>query len=210
MIAVTTMSQAKAAGLRFYFTGKPCSRGHIALRFTSCCSCVTCVEQSSERWRNLNRERENERMRRHRAANPAATAASCAAWRQRNPHIFLQSYSTWRANNLEKARAAVRRWQTANREAVLANAHAYRGRAVKAEGSFCADDVARIFSQQRGRCAYCRTQFRDNNFQIDHIISLAAGGMNWPRNLQLLCRSCNAKKWKTDPIIYAQRQGMLL
>ncbi len=36
------IEQAKAAGDKTYFTGKPCRKGHIALRFVSTRSCVVC------------------------------------------------------------------------------------------------------------------------------------------------------------------------
>ena len=43
-----TRAEAKAIGSKHYFTGKPCTRGHIAPRFTSIGKCKTCaVEDSS-------------------------------------------------------------------------------------------------------------------------------------------------------------------
>lgn len=34
--------QAKAAGIKRYFNGKPCKNGHIAERLVSSCECVLC------------------------------------------------------------------------------------------------------------------------------------------------------------------------
>lgn len=37
--------QAKALGLKTYFTGKSCSRGHISERYTQDCSCIACSKE---------------------------------------------------------------------------------------------------------------------------------------------------------------------
>lgn len=45
------------------------------------------------------------------------------------------------------------------------------------------------------RCAGCGGIFYNKQFlQVDHIKSLNNGGLTVPENLQILCRSCNAKK----------------
>lgn len=45
---------------------------------------------------------------------------------------------------------------------------------------------------------------------IDHITPLKLGGSNWPRNLQLLCASCNIIKNAKDPIAHMQSLGFLI
>ena len=40
---------AEAQGLTYYFTGKPCKRGHIDYRFVSSGGCKRCVNRSSGR-----------------------------------------------------------------------------------------------------------------------------------------------------------------
>ena len=44
----TSRSEARAAGLLTYFTGKPCRRGHRAGRFVSCGNCVECQRERNE------------------------------------------------------------------------------------------------------------------------------------------------------------------
>ena len=45
------------------------------------------------------------------------------------------------------------------------------------------------------QCAVCGRKFFTRQFlQVDHIKSLNNGGLSVPENLQILCRSCNAKK----------------
>ncbi|MGP0085786.1 MAG: hypothetical protein ACLP0B_19495 [Steroidobacteraceae bacterium] len=40
-----TRAAAAAQNLRFYFTGKPCCRGHISLRYVAGQSCLQCLEE---------------------------------------------------------------------------------------------------------------------------------------------------------------------
>jgi hypothetical protein len=83
--------EARALGLKRYFTGKPCKHGHVAERYAGG-PCVECREQRRE-WRAANlekaRETERERARKHRAADPERVREN---WRR------------WRAANLELAR----------------------------------------------------------------------------------------------------------
>ena len=56
-----------------------------------------------------------------------------------------------------------------------------------------------VFFRDRGLCVLCHRDltgivniWSEDNF--DHIVSLAAGGLNDVSNIQLLCRECNSKK----------------
>jgi hypothetical protein len=84
--------EAKALGLKRYFTGKPCKHGHVAERYAGG-PCVECIREQRCEWRAANlekaRETERERARRHRAAHPERVREN---WRR------------WRAANLELAR----------------------------------------------------------------------------------------------------------
>lgn len=56
-----------------------------------------------------------------------------------------------------------------------------------------------VFFRDRGYCCACGRNLENshspiNNAHFDHIIPLAAGGMNDVTNLQLLCKSCNTNK----------------
>jgi len=41
---IITRQEAKAKGLKHYYTGKPCKRGHVYKRFVSTCLCVKCAK----------------------------------------------------------------------------------------------------------------------------------------------------------------------
>lgn len=56
-----------------------------------------------------------------------------------------------------------------------------------------------VFFRDHGRCVFCHADLSgllslDQLDQFDHIVPLAAGGINDPTNVQLLCEACNLKK----------------
>lgn len=50
-----------------------------------------------------------------------------------------------------------------------------------------------LFERDENACRFCGST---ENLEADHIIPLARGGANELDNLQILCRSCNRRKWK--------------
>jgi 5-methylcytosine-specific restriction endonuclease McrA len=101
------------------------------------------------------------------------------------------------------------RWRKLNPDAASAVFHAYRARKRSAEGKYTAEDIRAIHVMQKGKCAYCKSRL-GGRYQVDHIRPLARGGSNLRTNLQLTCRSCNARKHAQDPIDYARQLGRLL
>ena len=57
--------EAKALGLKRFFTGEPCKHGHVAERIVSSHRCTECDRASALKWRaaNLEKAREGERER---------------------------------------------------------------------------------------------------------------------------------------------------
>ncbi len=84
-----------------------------------------------------------------------------------------------------------------------------RARQIGAEGSCTGASLVRIRKLQLDRCAYCRMRLKGRGV-VDHIVPLAGGGSNWPRNLQWACVPCNSAKHARDPISFAQSLGLLI
>jgi len=211
-LAIVTRKQAIMLGLRHYFTGKPCRRGHIAKRQVIARSCTDCDRENCRKQYVERAEWRRQRSREWAAQNPAAHHARARKWKLENPSRVRQhsEKSRSRPENKAKALIRVRKWQIENPEKVHANKVNNRAKRARAPGKFRASDLRAIFKAQRGRCAYCKALLAKDTRHLDHIIPLAAGGTNWPSNLQFTCEHCNVSKNARDPIAYAQSLGMLL
>ncbi len=99
-----------------------------------------------------------------------------------------------------------RKWRSRNREKAREFSKRRRGRLL---GRLEKGSVKRIYAQQRGRCAICRTSIK-SEYHIDHIIPVSKGGEHIARNIQLLCPPCNMRKSNKDQIDYMQSIGRLL
>ncbi len=123
----------------------------------------------------------------------------------------------WRRNNRERQAELARRWRAANPERDRANRQANK-RSRKAlergaHGKHTARDIAQIFEQQRGRCAWCRARLKcggPEKYHVDHIRPLSRGGSNARGNLCLACPSCNIAKGAQHPEAFARSLGLLL
>ncbi len=234
---VITKSQAKALGLRKYFTGLICKRGHVAERFI-CGGCVECSALKSKmwysdrergaakarKWRAENPEREKlskqkwieanpdriaEYERRYRLKNTDARAKACRDWYYRNIERQRSRSLEYRNANIEECRAKSSKYNKENPERIAALARNRRAKISGNGGKHTADDISAILKMQRGKCAYCRINLGKKR-HVDHVIPIALGGSNGRENLQILCVPCNKTKSAKDPIVFAQSLGMLL
>ncbi|WP_332116067.1 HNH endonuclease [Azorhizobium caulinodans] len=207
---IVTRSEARASGLKRYFPGSMCPRGHIAERTTSNGECVVCSRSrcvnNVRKWREAAKAADIEGYRAKRAAEARRRYEKSAqhinavqkAWLARNAEKRRSTMRSWRVANADKVAAYDAKWKAENpdrfKEKVKRRSARRRGRKVAAEGSFTAADISALFDDQGGLCAGCFEPLTPR-YEIDHVIPLARGGSNWPSNLQLLCRSCNARKW---------------
>lgn len=197
---IITLAEAKAAGLKRYYTGVPCKHGHLTERQTSNGTCMKCTAINTSVRTAANRGPANRRNKEYAArvkADPVKSARLTAARREYD-----------RANR-ERHRLRLNEWRANNPDAYAAQKAARRAREAGAEGFYTPEDIQRIHKDQRGRCAICKTKLT-KSYHRDHIISLYHGGSNWPSNIQLLCRPCNTRKNRKDPIEFARELGMLL
>ena len=203
-IAVISRAEAKAQGLKRYFTGRPCKHGHIAERAVSGKCCIVCRDQRKAQWQRDNGD-----------AARTHTRDWMRKWRERvgSEHVRERLREAYR-NDPERYRAHARR---SGRKNYLAHPEKFRAKAGKrrakekgAGGTHTAADLKAIIAKQNHRCVYCRADLRKVKRHLDHIQPLARGGSNGPENLQFTCQPCNGSKGAKDPIQFAQELGRLL
>ena len=101
---IITKAAAKALGLKRYFTGKPCKRGHMSDRSVSTSNCLKCAGERLHQYNEANRDEIRERKRQYYEAN-----------RDKRLEYGRRYY---RANR-DKRREYDRRYREANRDKCL-------------------------------------------------------------------------------------------
>lgn len=206
---------ALLSGLKRYFTGVPCKHGHVCERYTKGKECVHCVIDASERRRLKDPVKYAHSVR---ESNRKWSSKNELEYRRQdrksNPEKYREKSRRWRANNPEKAKEINAKQYQKNREKILARKKqywqenpdirqsaraSYNARKRSAEGSFTSADVLRMKESQSMMCNGCRCDMNETGYHIDHIVPLSRGGTNWPSNLQLLCPTCNHKKYNKHP-----------
>lgn len=203
--AARSRDEARAMGLKRFFTGRPCIHGHLVDRMVANGSCDQCNKDALRVWKEKNKEKHLAAEREHKKKNRAHCREIYREWSERN----REKKQEYRRQNKDFLNAGVRDWHRRNPgKTGLYNA-TRRGRLREAEGKFTVEDSADIRRRQRDRCAYCRCRLNGGG-HLDHITAISKGGTNWPSNLQWVCRSCNSSKSDRDPTDFAQTRGLLL
>lgn len=79
MMQIISRESARAAGLKRFFTGKPCRRGHVAQRYVSYGGCCACERTKLAAWKNTPGGRQS--LRKYNRTPKAL--AKCRAYRKR-------------------------------------------------------------------------------------------------------------------------------
>lgn len=114
---ITPRDEARALGLKRYFIGEPCKRGHIAERSVSDSKCMECNRESARKYRATDLEGVREYQRRWRIANLEKARESGRLSYAKNRDRILGQQAAKRAANPQKAREYKRAWQRAWRAA---------------------------------------------------------------------------------------------
>lgn len=205
---IVTRPDAKAAGLKRFFTGSPCKSGHVAERYTSSGGCITCDAHGQ-----IGRYRREHPVIQHRSGfaneqeRAAAKLLAIKEWSAANPARVKEIEKRSKKKRADQNRAVMKAWRAANPERV--SAYNRNWRAGANGGKHTAAEVRSLLFLQKGKCAYCRTKLGDS-YQVDHIVAVSKGGTNDRKNLQITCVRCNCSKRATDPIVFARGLGLLI
>lgn len=214
---IVTRKEAKALGLKFYFTGKSCKRGHVSKRRTCDGCCVKCRQTEEYKaadalrckaWREKNPEKKKASRQAWAAANPEKKKASDDAWYARNVESEKQRHRTryesdkekwnsdvskWAKSNPEKRKAICSAWARNNKPSVAAANTRYRSAKLQATPAWANHDLIRAVYEESDRL----TRMTGVRHHVDHIVPLKSAyvcGLHWEGNLQVLTQSENDSK----------------
>jgi len=177
-----TRAEAKTSGAKYYFTGKPCARGHVALRKTKGC----CVECMKEDWAIDNAKR---------SEKPKSEASKAAGKRyyERNKDLVKARSA---ARPAEEKRRHKYAYHEKNPEYRKAQTSLRRRRHKDATPPWVTADQKKLM-----RSLYIEaqrmTKITGERYVVDHIVPLINSevcGLHVPWNLRVITQEENLKK----------------
>jgi len=176
--------EAKALGLKTYFTGKPCKRGGIAdRRLNGDCLCDACIEftkQLKNNWDIANRDKNK-------------------SWREANPEKMAQYKKDWQEKNREKQKANLKKWKKDNPDKILADFHKRRASQINATPKWYSEFDAFVM-HEAALLSRRRSAVTNVKWHIDHMIPLqskTASGFHCASNIQVIPEALNVRKRNT-------------
>ena len=179
-----TREAAKDLGLKRYFTGKPCKRGHVATRYTSNSACVPCSVATIAAWQAANpdklRKASRECAQRRRQQDPQGHRDRQRERRIKNPEKVRAKERANKAKHKEKRKATTKAWRTRNSDVRSEKQAIYykenREQIRKQQKVWYADNVDRCLAlnaRRRARLKGCTGTYTVAD--IEEIFSLQKG-----------------------------------
>ncbi len=182
-----SQKDAKAQGLKRYFTGKPCKRGHVAERWVSSGECTECSYARCLAWQMAYPEKSRAAYRAFAECNPEKIRAYSRAYYAANPEKCRARRHAWTKSNSEKCRARWRAWAKANPAKSAAKTMRRYAQKLNATPLWACQQTITDF--------YTEAQYQ--GMHVDHIIPLKhplVCGLHIEHNLQLLTPAENRLK----------------
>lgn len=162
--------EALLLGEKQYFTGKPCTQGHVAKRRTKTGECLQC------------------------------RAVFLVEWRKKNPNKVKEhndkQYAVHKDSLINRSRINYRRFKEVYKTKVLANVRKRQAAKIQRTPKWLTENDIWMM-QEAYHLADMRTKLFGINWHVDHIIPLRGklvSGLHTPYNLQVIPAKQNISK----------------
>lgn len=176
------------------------------------------ITKRHKEYRQANKEKTAERMKEYGQANKEKIFEYQKKYRQTNKEKVVEYHKEYRQTNKEKRSEQGKEYYLLNKEKInerqkehFQTEHgkevSYRGRLKRRSHehkvSFTPHQRTEILNRDNWTCQSCGIKVQDeskgkwntpNKCHIDHIIPISKGGNSEPKNLRVLCRTCNLSK----------------
>lgn len=207
----STPKAARAAGATHYFTGKPCLKGHVALRYASTAQCSSCMAEKAAAYAAASPEKRNEtarkshwrhrgtnleRMKHYAASDPDRRRHQTKRYREAPESKAASSTKRWRSANPERVSDGFRAWVAANPGKARERLARRRAAEVRATPKWLTEEQIAQMEAVYAEAARI-TQETGIKHDVDHAIPLQGKnvcGLHVPWNLQVMTRAGNQSK----------------
>lgn len=193
---IITRSEAKAAGLKRYFTGTPCHRGHISEALTSSGTCLECDAENKRNKRSSSANEVRAAARDYSAKNKDRISRHNKTSYTKFAQARIEAQQKWYAANIEAKKAYDRKYR-AERRSYRNSLEAMR-RAARLKrkpiwfGEFDQLVITEAFDLRIKRC-----KMTGITWHVDHAIPLRAKtacGLHCGSNIQVIPEKMNITK----------------
>jgi len=183
--------EAKALGLKTYFTGKPCKNGHYCKRYTIDAGCVEC-----NKTRALQSYHKNKTLKSRKFLTDEEKKQYHRNWVEKNRDRIKKRHAEWRDKNRKKINQRFKKWRNENKEHFAAYQNAYN--AIRRKG--CKQNISKPFLSKIKSIYVKRDKIIKSTgiaHHVDHIVPLRGKnicGLHVPWNLQIITAEENQRK----------------
>lgn len=188
---VISKEEAISKGLKKYFTGEPCKKGHIAPISISQNRCWQCHLDSTNKWRRMDREQRPDHYKEYeRSRDPDKVKAKNKKWHESNREKVLARLSKFEKDNKDR-RNEYKRTKYKTERVVWSN----NRRARKYSATPFWSDLGKI-KNIYGECERISKETGIPH-HVDHIVPLKhplVCGLHVPANLRIITAEENLAK----------------
>lgn len=193
---------AKANGLKRYFTGKPCIRNHVDERMTSTGQCYSCLSSDEyvivkkncdKRLYQENKEERKKQSKEYALKTKVLSEKTRKKWYEKNKAKKLAYHKEWSAKNKNYLKFYQKQWRAENRD--ICNFHEAKYRSDKLQRTPIWADLSAMQLEYE-LAAWC-SKVMGVKYHVDHIIPLRGkfvSGLHVPSNLQVIPATDNLVK----------------